>query len=59
MAKGNWRNWDEISCSGPKCDNIIYIKDAVKKDGKYYCLFCINFMKMVSRANRTRGRDKG
>lgn len=41
MAKGNWRNWEEINCSNPKCKNLIYKKYGVKKDGRYYCLSCI------------------
>ena len=41
MAKGYWRNWDEIECSGPKCKNVIYKKDATKRGDKYYCPMCV------------------
>ena len=46
MARGNWRNWEEINCSGPKCKNVAYKKYAILKNGKYYCPSCmkkINF----------------
>jgi len=31
MAKGNWRNWEEVDCSSPDCKNVIYKKYGIKK----------------------------
>ena len=39
MAKGNWRNWEEIDCAGG-CGKRLYKKYAIMKHNKYYCWEC-------------------
>lgn len=49
MAKGYWRNWDEIKCH--KCEHLIYEKYAKKIKNKYYCPMCYELIECLSKQN--------
>ena len=47
MARGHWRNWDEVKCEG--CKNPIYQKPGKKHKGKLYCQLCYERFKKAGR----------